>query len=196
MRSRLLLIALALSLFAPDRLSAITGAGAKRPGLFLELSAGPLLGLDRPIRGGAGDLAVGLACPPFEGGLRAGAAYDASLDQGLLRFDMLIGLGSGLRAIVGALLPLGSLSLSAASNASGAPVGIERADWPDRFGIGATLAELPWRPFGAGLSIDSELIFTEYRASSPTAVTGAAAFAASVEAKLALRLRFGTRSQR
>ncbi|MGA2548284.1 MAG: hypothetical protein ABSF43_17195 [Rectinemataceae bacterium] len=171
--------------------------GAPRLRFFAELSAGPLIGIDRPIKGCSGGLSVGMTLPPFEGGIRAGAAYDATLDVGLLRFDLEIGLGSGLRAIVGGLIPLGGLGLPDPAG-TGFRVPVSAAAWPNRFGIASTLAELPWRALKARTVIEVELVYTDYRlaprgtASLPEAqaLSGAAAFAAGVEATIAIRMRW------
>jgi hypothetical protein len=172
---------------------------APQSGFVAELSAGPLVGIDRPVKGCSLALMAGLAFPPFEAGIRAGAAWDAGLGAGLLRFDLEIGLGSGLRAVVGGLAPLGGLALP--DPAGGAiPVPVTVAAWPDRFGIASTLAQLPWRVLGAQLAIDVELVYTDYRLttragatslSAAQALSGAAAFAAGVEATVAVRLRWG-----
>jgi hypothetical protein len=184
---------------------------------YLELSAGPILGIDLPLRGAALGLQAGLAAGPFEAGLRASLAYDASmgpsaaaalLDASSLRIDLALGLGGGLRALVGGLVLLGeaSLPLSSLSGPSlpagagagdGAPrIAATAASWPNRFGLGATLARLPWKPLGAALSLEAELAYAAYRidaSSDPAAarLSGLAAFAAGIEASLALRLRWG-----
>jgi hypothetical protein len=174
--------------------------GAPRLGFFAELSAGPLVGIDRPIKGCSGGLLVGMALPPFEAGIRAGAAYDAALDVGLLRFDLEIGLGSGLRAIVGGLVPLGELSLPDTAG-GGLRVPVAAAAWPNRFGIASTLAELPWRALKARTVIDVEFVYTDYCLKphggttfpAAQALCGAAAFAAGIEATIALRMRWNGR---
>ena len=159
---------------------------------IIELSAGALFSIDRPLRGCSGEALVGIGLAPFEAGIRAGGAYDASWDKGDLRFDFILGLGSGMRAIVGGLLLFGESALPDPGGA-GALVSAGVADWPNRFGIGATLAQLPWRFLGAEIDIDSELVYTAYRVEAETALSGTAAFAAGVEAKLALRLRWEPR---
>lgn len=175
-------VALALATSAP--------IAQARPALFAELSAGPLLGIDRPLKGFSGDASLGIAVAPFEASLRAGPAYDMALGSGSLRMDFELGLGSGLRAVVGGLLPLGGLRLPDPEGAPGAAVAVEPAAWPDRFGLAATIADLPWRALGASLWIDAELVYTAYRLEGASALAGAAAFAAAVEARLALRLKF------
>lgn len=157
--------------------------------LFTELSASPLLGIDRPINGCSLDLLCALGLSPFEAGFRAGGAYDASLATCDLRLDLVLGLGRGLRAIVGGLVLFDRPPLSDPGGGE-ARVIARIADWPNRFGIAATLAETPWRLFGAPLSIDTELVYTAYRVEARTALSGAAAFAAGVEAKVALVLRW------
>ena len=168
-------------------------------GFLTELSAGPSLGIDRPLKGCSGGILLGMTYHPFEAGIRTGAAYDAALDIGLLRFDLEIGLGSGLRLVVGGLLPLGELSLP---GPSGATIPVTAAAWPDRFGIASTLVALPCQAGRFCMKIDMELVYTDFRIPSPVggsstaaaqALSGAAAFAAGVEATVAIRLRWGDR---
>jgi len=166
---------------------------ARQPRFAAELAAGPLLGLERPIKGGSGGIAFGAGLGPFEAGLRAGAAYDAALAAGLVRIDLELGLGSGLRAIVGGLLPLGELALADPSASGETRVPVEAAPWPNRFGFAVAILDLPRPLLGARAFLDAELVYTDYRA-APTApaaaLVGAAAFAACVEATIALRLRW------
>lgn len=169
--------------------------GGFRLGPFVELSAGPLIGIDRPLKGCSVGALLGLELEPFELGLRADAAYDFSLASGAMRLDTMIGLGSSLRATVGGLLPLGALSLPDPAGL-GARVAVKAAPWPDRFGLGATIADLPWRALRARLGVDAELVYTAYRLETASPLSGAAAFAASVEARLALRLRWDDRTSR
>jgi hypothetical protein len=131
-----------------------------------------------------------MALPPFEAGLRAGAAYDLALGSGALRLDFELGLGGGLRAIVGGLVPFGELGLPDPSGLPSARIPVEAAPWPDRFGLAATIADLPWRALGARMSVDAELVYTAFRLEGASALAGAAAFAAAVEARLALRFRW------
>jgi hypothetical protein len=166
-----------------------------RARFIAELSAGPLLGLDKPIRGSSLDAYAGMRFSPFEAGLRAAGAYDAALKTWGSRFDFALGLGSGLRAIVGGLLLFGEPSLPDSSG-NDATIYATAADWPNRFGIGATIAELPLRPLGAALGLDAEIVYTAYRVKTENALSGAAAFVAGVEAKLALRLRWTSRGHR
>jgi hypothetical protein len=167
-------------------------AGPPRVFMFTELSARPLFGIDRPFKGCAGDALAGIALSPFETGIRASGAYDAGLRAGELRFDFVLGLGSGLRAIVGCLLLFEEPALPNSAGAD-ARLSATAADWPDRFGIAATMADIPWKPFGAALGIDAEIVYTAYRLKAKTALSGASAFAAGVEASLALRLRWETK---
>ena len=198
-RSRSLIAAISLILalgraLGPSPCAAYPENAPRRPRLAAELSAGPLLGLDEPLRGASGDAFVGMRLSPFEAGIRAGGAYDAALKTGDLRFDFALGLGSGLRAIVGGLLLLREPTLRDSSGREAA-VRASVADWPDRFGISATIAELSPRPLGARLGIDAEIVYTAFRVEAKDALSGAAAFAASVEARIALRLRFGAASR-
>jgi hypothetical protein len=192
-RSRIAAVSLILALgraLGPFPCAARPENAPWRPRLAAELSAGPLLGLDQPLRGASGDAFAGLRLSPFEAGIRAGGAYDSALKTGDLRFDFALGLGSGLRAIVGGLLLLREPTLRDSSGHEAA-VRATAADWPNRFGIAATIAELSPRPLGARLGIDAEIVYTAFRVKAEDALSGAAAFAASVEARLALRLRFG-----
>jgi hypothetical protein len=170
---------------------------ARGPRLLAELSAGPLIGIDEPFKGISGGFLLGLVIQPFEAGIRAGAAYDSGFRAGLLRLDLELGLGSGLRAIVGGLFPLGDLALP---DNSGLPrsLPVIAGTWPDRFGLAARLYALPWRLLRAEAILDAELVYTEYRLPLGTSLaegaaarlSGAAAFAAGIEACLALRLRW------
>lgn len=159
-----------------------------RPRLVAELEASPLFSLSSPIRGCELSASGGVAWAPFEADLRAGGAYDSAFGAWNLRFDLCLGLGSGLSAIVGGLLLFGEPGLPGTDG--GASVAAKPQDWPNRFGIGATLFDAPWRLLGAHLKLGAELVYTSYSLSAKTALTGAAAFAAGVEAKLGLRLRW------
>jgi hypothetical protein len=174
---------------APPRIHSRPRA-PQRPRLVAELSVGPLLGLDEPLRGASGDAFVGMRLPPFEAGVRAAGAYDAVLATGDARFDFALGLGSGLRAIIGGLLLPGGPTLRDSSG-NEAAIYATVADWPNRFGIAATIAEFSPRALGTKLGLDAEIVYTAYRAKAENALSGAATFAASVEARVALRLRLG-----
>jgi hypothetical protein len=106
-----------------------------------------------------------------------------------MRFDLCLGLGNGLRAIVGCLLLFDEPVLPGTDGS--ASVAAKPQDWPNRFGVGATLLDTPWRLLGAQLALGAELVYTSYRLGAKTALSGAAAFAAGVEAKLQLRLHWG-----
>jgi hypothetical protein len=159
------------------------------PRLVAELEAAPLFSLSFPVRGGELSALGGLEWRPFEAGIRAGGAYDAAFDAWDMRLDLCLGLGSGLRAIVGCLLLFGEPALPGTDGS--AHVAATPQDWPNRFGIGTTLLDAPWRLLGAHLAFGAELVYTSYRLSAKTALSGAAAFAASAEAKLQMRLRWG-----
>ena len=196
MRAKAFLV-LAILLAALARVAA-GEALPSRLGLVAELSAAPLLGIDRPIKGCSAGLALGATLSPFEAGIRIGGAFDAGLGVGLLRIDLELSLGSGLRAIVGGLLPFGELSLPDPGGSSGLRIPVEAAPWPDRFGLASSIADLPWRILGARMSVDAELVYTDYRlgmgkgGAAAASLSGAAAFAAGVEATLGLRLRWGS----
>lgn len=195
-----ILLAFALSLAALPSARAQEPAGKdeapENHGLhcFAELSAGPILGLDAPLRGGTAGGAIGARLSPFEAGIRAAEAYDAALKCWDTRLDFELGLGSGLRAIIGGLLLPCGISLSDSSGQT-ASVAATAADWPNRFGIGATIAELfrieGIKGGGPAIGLDAGIVYTSYRLEARNALTGAAAFAASVEASIALRFRWG-----
>ena len=181
-----LAVTIALALAAP-----LSGEGQRRALFLAELSGGPLFGIDRPLRGCSGGILLGAALAPFEAGLRAGAAYDQALGSGTLRLDLELGLGRGLRAVVGGLIPLGALVLP--DPAGGGGLAVEAASWPNRFGFASTIVELPWRVLGARAGVEAELVYTAYRlgnsvSAERAALSGTAAFAAAVEARIALRL--------
>jgi hypothetical protein len=169
-----------------------------RPRAFAELSAGPLMGLDKPLRGASADALAGIRLSPFEAGLRAAGAYDGTLKTWDSRFDLIFGLGSGLRAIVGGLLVSGGRELSD-SKGRKAEVYASPADWPNRFGIGAAIARLVPRVGGGNdgpeLGLDAEFVYTSYRVKAEDALSGATAFVAGVELRAALRLRWGARAK-
>jgi hypothetical protein len=177
--------------------AAANTAAPRRLRFLAELSASPLIGIDRPFKGGSGCILAGAALAPFEAGIRAGAAYDLSLGSGELRVDFELGLGSGLRAIVGALVPFGELRLpDPAGGELGIPVAA--AAWPNRFGFATTIVDLPWRILGFRAGIDAELVYTAYRlggsdAAASSSLAGAAAFASAIEAAINLRLRWETK---
>jgi hypothetical protein len=194
MKKILLDLALSLCLALGCVPAAIAAEGARSPRFLVELSAGPLLGIDEPLRGCEGSLALGIRLQPFEAGLRAGTAYDGRLQTGSFRLDLELGLGSGLRALIGALLPFGEAALPDPSGTGLVPV--TAGDWPNRFGFASTLFVLPRQLLRAQALIDAELVYTDYSlprgsaASAAGRLSGAAAFAAGIEAGLSLRLRW------
>jgi hypothetical protein len=159
-----------------------------RPHLVAELGVSPLFSLSPPFRGGELSGLGGVEWKPFEADLRVGGAYDAAFGACNMRFDLCLGLGSGLRAIVGCLLLFDEPALPGTDGS--ARVAAKPQDWPNRFGLGTTLLDTPWRLLGARLALGAELIYTSYRLDAKTALSGAAAFAAGVEAKIELRLRW------
>jgi len=183
-------------------LACAAGMADAAPSPQIQAFAAPLLGIDAPLRGCAGGLIVGVAADPFEAGLRCGAAYDSGLRTGGLRLELLLGLGDGLYAFAGGLVPFGTLSLpspkaDAQSARPAARLALRPAAWLCRFGLGSTLFELPWRFAKARLSLAAELAYTSYTVEADSlekaresALAGATAFAAGVEALLALRLRW------
>lgn len=181
------------------------GAPRRAPPFYLELLAGPTLGLDRALRGGAAALGAGFA-PPRLGGLglgaRAEAAYDASLRAFVGRAELLLALGPGLALGLGGELPLGELSLR--EPRSGCGIRLEPAALPSRFSLEALVAELKPRAAGrprAGLS--AELAWSAYRAlgvepegegalpSLAGLLSAESGFAAGLSCALRLRLAWG-----
>jgi hypothetical protein len=163
-----------------------------------ELAASPVFSLSTPFRGCGASVLAGFSLEPFEAALRGGGSYDSGLETGTMRFDFVAGLGTGLRAIVGCLL-LFDEPLLPGSGEGGVHVSSGPEDWPNRFGLGTTLFDFPLRrrgrDVGLKLALDAELIYTSYRVDAKTALAGAAAFAAGVEASLALRLRWESGSR-
>lgn len=162
---------------------------AAGPRLVFEAGASPLFSLGPPFRGGELSALCGLASRPFELGLRAAAAYDTGLSSWQARLDLCLGLGSGLRAIVGGLMLFGEPALPGGED--DAKLAATGTDWPNRFGIGARLMELGAPVLGGRAGLGAELVYTSYRLIAKSALSGAAAFAAGVEAKLELRIRWG-----
>jgi hypothetical protein len=194
-RRSIVALALACTFVAP-RLHAET---PDREGAHwrLELAAAPLLGIELPLKGCFGSFLGSFVIEPFELGLGVGGAYEAALNAGSLRLDLSVALGSGLRAILGGLILFGEHALPGAGDAR---VVAEASDWPNRFGIGASIVELPIKLLGARLGIDAQLVYNAYRlaegsASNGAALAGAAVFAASVEACVALRFRWDYRGR-
>jgi hypothetical protein len=186
-----------LCLLAPASLEALD---AGSPSLVAEVSAGPALGLDRFLRGCSFDAGLGFSWAPFEADLRAGASYDAAFGQGAIDLDIALSLGKNLRAIIGGLFPLGPLALETDSGA----VLLKTGTWPNRFGLEATLAEIPLGRAGlkagpkagpnaelkAELAADfvyEDLHVSDLASSAASRLSGAQAFAACVEAELVLR---------
>jgi len=168
----------------------------ERPRLVAELGAGPMIGLDSPIRGAEAGFLLGLGWGPVEAGLRAGAALDRALECASVRLDLELGLGGGLRVLVGGVVPLARPVLEP----DGAALPLEASGWPCRFGLAATIAELPAGPFGSRVVARAELAYSAYRvagdaaSSAKAALSGAAAFAACVEICATVSLAWGARA--
>ena len=120
-----------------------------------------------PFKGCSGELLARPRAAPFEAGIRAGGAYDTSLGLGRTCASTLeLGLGSGLRAIVGGLLLFGALSLPDRREAT------ERASPVDGGGLARPLRPRPrrsptsWQALRARVGIDAELVYTAYRLAS------------------------------
>jgi hypothetical protein len=192
MLSKTALLAAAL-LSASARLAAAAPAEPPRPRFSAEISAGPMIGLDTPLRGGTAGLMVGLAWGPVEAGLRASAAVDRTLGSASARLDLELGLGGGMRIVVGGIVPISAPTL----DPEGAALRLETAPWPCRFGLSARIAELPRGPFGSRAAVFAGMVYSAYRvaADSPpaarAALSGAAAFAACVEVSATIALEWG-----
>ncbi len=133
---------------------------------------------------------VGAGRDAIEAGLRPSLAYDASLDSLSLRFDLVLGIGDGLRLIAGGIVPLKSAILEP----EGAALPLEAGRWPCRFGLESKLAESARGPFGSRLSASAAIAYSAYcvapeAASEPeAALAGTAAFAACVELHVSIAL--------
>jgi len=184
--------ALVVFVLAPGVSASAQGGAAERsrPALLLEAAAGPVLGMDRLLRGAAVEASAGLDLGGLSASLLAGAAYDASLGAFFAEAGLGLGLGDGLRLVAGGRLPLGSPELAAA----GTRWPISAAPWPNRFALAATIVRLsgggPARP---ELVAEAELSYSAYRVRAKGGVAapvpaGLAGFEAGFGARLALRL--------
>jgi hypothetical protein len=196
-------ILLAVALAAASRLASASEAARagsdgddgteNRPRLMAELGCGPLIGIDSPLRGASAGLLVGLGWGPLEAGLRAGAAFDRSLGSASVRLDLELGLGGGMRVVVGGLVPLAPPVLEP----EGAAIALEAPGWPCRFGLSAEIAELPFGHAGSRVAAFAEIVYCAYRVSdgsaaeAASALSGAAAFAACVEVSATISIAWG-----
>jgi hypothetical protein len=151
--------------------------------ITLELDAGPLLDLDKPLRGASGGLSLGIGRGPLGLGLSSHAAYDSALDSASIRIDLGVEIGGGARIIVGGVLPLTSATL----DPNGAALPLEVPRWPGRFGLASRIVDSKRGLFGSRFCVSAEIVYTAYRAAdeaahtSQAALAGAEAFAACIE---------------
>lgn len=164
-------------------------------------SAGPLVGLDHPLRGAAAGAEIGLAYGWLGALCRGTGIWDARLGAPALRLDIAARFGPDLSFIVGGEIPFGEQAAALGD----ACVPIAPENFPCRFGLRATIAKfLPHSsaPDAAGgslrhasrfgLTLDAELAWTAYRASGrdgplPAGALGEAGFAAGFTSVIALR---------
>jgi hypothetical protein len=199
----------------------LVGGAAASPlsrALSLELAAGPLIGLDRALRGGALALGLGLAPAALleerEGehlalGGRAELSYDRSLESWQADYALCLALGRSLSLELGGELPISQASLDAGGgvsggSAKGARLALAPLAFPSRFVAAATIVELararaeegrfPERP---RLVLEARLGWTAYEArgregeAEDPELSGAAGFSAGLVAGLFLALRWG-----
>jgi hypothetical protein len=192
------------------------GAGASplTQALSLELAAGPLIGLDRALRGGALALELGFAPAALlekgEGdhlslGGRAELSYDQSLESWQADYALCLALGSELCLELGGELPISQASVGTASG--GSRLGLAPLAFPSRFVAAATIAELArarapgeeeGRFFGRPrVILQARLGWTAYEArglegeGGDPELSGAAGFSAGLVAGLFIALRWG-----
>lgn len=151
--------------------------------LVIEVGAGPIAGLDNPLRGASAGILLGAAIGAVEASARPSLAYDASLGSLSVRVDLVIGIGDGFRLIAGGMVPLKSAILEP----EGAALPLEVGNWPCRFGLESKLIESAFGPFGSRVSASASITYSAYRVakeaseSAKAALAGTAAFAACVE---------------
>jgi hypothetical protein len=138
----------------------LSAAARKAPIFAAELGAGPLVGLDRPLRGGELSAALlldlgGALGPGFSGlmqGIEAAALYDISFQATILCADIVFYLGPELRLLAGCEMPLGSAAL----DADGVSLALNPGSWPNRFAVSVLLGRLgcgPETPQAAPLAV-------------------------------------------
>jgi len=158
--------------------------------ITFELDAGPLLGLDEPLRGASGGVMLGLGLGQLGLGLSSHAAYDRTLDFVSISLDLGAEIGDGLRIIVGGVLPLTSATL----DPEGAALPLTAANWPSRFGLATRLIDSNRGLLGSRFRISAEIVYTAYRVeeeeaqTAKAALSGARAFAACIEIRITAAL--------
>jgi hypothetical protein len=182
--------------------------------LCLGIAAGPLLGLDRALRGGALSLDAGLSpAALFKDesgdrlvlGGRAELSYDSCLEAWQADCALYLALGPDLRLELGGLVPLSPASIEGSPGRE--RIGLGPRLFPSSFVAAATIAELaPARPAaGKGarfferprVVLEARLGWTAYEArglegeEADPALTGEAGFAAGLVAGLFVALRWG-----
>jgi len=196
-------LVLAILAAAPSLSHAETALAAKQADgegarLLFEIGAGPISGLDDPLRGAAAGLLVGASIGPIEAGFRPSLAYDASLSSLSLRADLVLGIGDGVRLIAGGIVPLSPAILEP----EGVALALEAGKCPCRFGLESRLTEARRGPFGSSFSASAAIVYSAYRigdeaaAAPEAALAGTAAFAACIELRVSIDLAWRLRLRR
>jgi len=159
---------------------------AAPPALLLEIEAGPMIGMDRLLRGGRAAACMGVEADGIAAALKAALSFDASLGSFFVQAGLVLGLGGRTRLEIGREFPLGSPSLAVA----GGRCPLEPLGWPNAFvlavalgGRGAARDEPRAGTEGASragprLEAAAELSYVAYRVAG-TAAAGATAGAAA-----------------
>ena len=180
-----LAVAAALGAFAATKDAPLPrpneGSG-KKLDFETEVTAFSLSGLDLPLRGGGlrlgARIGLGIIGPSLANGalgLRAGAVWDGAFNAPIVEGELVLGFGPDLVLFAGCELPLSSLQ----AQGRGQTIGLDAADWPNRFGISAILAEFSAASSGAAsagaasagaaasggfrLCLEAELSWSAYR---------------------------------
>jgi len=209
MKHRLTPLILVIAAISPGK----AGASPLAQALSLELAAGPLIGLDRALRGGALALELGLAPAALLEtgggehlalGGRAELSYDRSLESWQADYALCLALGSGLSLELGGELPISQASVGAAP---GSRVALAPLAFPSRFVAAATVAEFT-RGRAAGeakgrfferprVILEARLGWAAYEArglgggADDAELSGAAGFSAGLVGGLFVALRWG-----
>lgn len=185
------------------------GGQAGGASLFaFEIGAGPLIGLDRPLRGGAVSAGLfldlgrvfGRSFRGIEQGVEAAALYDLSFRAAAARADLTLCMGPELRVRLGYELPLGRATLLA----DGATLSIKPGAAPNSFAICALLGA--FGEAGAGgprFSVEAEFGWSAYRLADPgsasatrTVQSGISGFASGFRLGAIARARWGPAAAR
>lgn len=168
----------------------------KEPPLLLAIfSAGPLLGLEAPLRGLSATAGLRAAWGGFAPGLRLGLRWDGALAAPIAEAQLLLALGPELALFAGADLPLATLRPF-----EGDERALEAAELPSRVGLSARLLGLSRPERGEeGLDLEAELAFSRLRpkpgagegADLAAYLAGPGGFSLGLTAALRLRLSLG-----